>query len=486
MERVGDLLIIVASFLSAYYGRTWLLWLNYRLNLGLPFEGPFLAPLKDYFLVLVVALFVYSVVLSRLGAYGSMRMSSWWRVLWISITASIFALIVLSATLFILKINLSRSFVALFCFEVTILLSIERLTVLRMLRYWRRRGRNFRNLLLCGTGEQAFKVAAEISSRPELGVVIRALGSLKSKEAADLEKDRNLFNKLQSELGLYIPPLLYGAEAIEKSLKERAIDEVLFTDVLEVLPAVEECVLMCSEEGVRTTIAADLFSLGMVHSAMSYFGGMPLIHFQTPPGDRWELTLKRGIDIITSFAFLIFLSPLFLLCAVGVRFSGDGPILFKQKRVGLNGRIFSLYKFRSMYHHAEDDLKLLLENNEMDGPVFKMTDDPRVTPFGRFIRRYSLDELPQLWNVFRGDMSMVGPRPPVPVEVSLYTRGDRRRLSMRPGLTCTWQVSGRNNIKDFRSWVRLDLDYIDNWSLLQDIKLMVRTIPAVLFGTGAR
>jgi len=219
---------------------------------------------------------------------------------------------------------------------------------------------------------------------------------------------------------------------------------------------------------------------------VSFFAGMPLIHFQTPPGDRWELAVKRMIDAVGAALALIVLSPLFLIISVLVKVTSDGLVFFKQKRVGLNGRLFSLYKFRSMYDHSEELLEKLKEKNEMCGPVFKMKDDPRVTPVGRMLRRFSLDELPQLLNVLRGDMSLVGPRPPVPGEVSEYMRKYRRRLSMRPGLTCTWQVSGRSNIKDFDSWVKLDLEYIDNWSLQRDFQIMFRTVPAVLFGVGAR
>jgi exopolysaccharide biosynthesis polyprenyl glycosylphosphotransferase len=251
------------------------------------------------------------------------------------------------------------------------------------------------------------------------------------------------------------------------------------------MPQVEELVLACAEQGVRTTIAADIFSIGLVKSGISYFGGMPLIHFQTPPGDSWKLFLKRAIDGVVSGLLLVLLSPLFVFLAMGVKTS-PGPVFFRQTRMGLNGRLFEMFKFRSMYVGAEKDLQSLREKNEMRGPAFKMRDDPRITPFGRFMRRFSLDELPQLWNVFIGDMSLVGPRPPIPGEVSLYERKSRRRLSMRPGLTCKWQVSGRNEISDFDSWVKLDLDYIDNWSLTGDLLLLIKTVPAVLLGTGAR
>jgi exopolysaccharide biosynthesis polyprenyl glycosylphosphotransferase len=236
---------------------------------------------------------------------------------------------------------------------------------------------------------------------------------------------------------------------------------------------------------VRTTIAADIFSLGLMKSEISYFGGMPLIHFQTPPGESWQLAIKRAMDIVVAAVALVLLSPLFVFLAVGVKLT-RGPVFFRQTRMGLNGRLFQMYKFRSMLVGAERDLGALKARNEMSGPVFKMRDDPRITSFGRFMRRFSLDELPQLWNVLVGDMSLVGPRPPIPGEVSLYDRKSRRRLSMRPGLTCTWQVSGRNEITDFQDWVALDLQYIDNWSLLKDMALLLRTIPAVLLGTGAR
>jgi lipopolysaccharide/colanic/teichoic acid biosynthesis glycosyltransferase len=197
------------------------------------------------------------------------------------------------------------------------------------------------------------------------------------------------------------------------------------------------------------------------------------------------LVAKRALDIAVASVALVALSPLFLVVALGVKRT-PGSVLFRQTRVGLNGRLFQMLKFRSMYSGSEHGLQELKSHNEMTGPVFKMRDDPRVTPFGRFMRRFSLDELPQLWNVLMGDMSLVGPRPPIPGEVGLYARRSRRRLSMRPGLTCTWQVSGRNEIKDFESWVKLDLEYIDNWSLAGDLVLLIRTIPAVVLGTGAR
>ncbi len=484
LERLGDNAIIVAAFFAAYYGRDSLIFWNDILDLNLPFKGKaVLAPIKDYVLVLGVALLGYTLSLNLMGAYSSMRLSSVWRLFRVALVSSVVVFISLAATLFVLKIDISRSFVALFVVLAGCGLALERYSVLKFLRYWRRKGRNFRNVVICGVGEQAVRLAREIVARPELGIHIRGFADLRSPDLHQAVTSQQLRRDLEGTVR--VGRVMVGTSAVCRALEDYAIDEVIFTDVVDVMPQVEEMILVCTEQGVRTTIAADLFSIGLIKSGMSYFGGMPLIHFQTPPGDSWELALKRAIDLAVSGAALLMFSPLFLALALGVKTS-RGPVIFRQTRVGLNGRLFQMLKFRSMYDGAEKELAELKAKNEMDGPAFKMKDDPRVTPFGRFLRRFSLDELPQLWNVFIGEMSLVGPRPPIPGEVSLYERSSRRRLSMRPGLTCTWQVSGRNEIKDFDSWVKLDLQYIDNWSLFGDFVLLLRTIPAVLFGVGAR
>jgi exopolysaccharide biosynthesis polyprenyl glycosylphosphotransferase len=450
--------------------------------LGLPFAGEELLPINDYVVVLLSGLIGYSVVLNLMGAYGSMRLTSVWRLLKISCVSSGFVFFVLAATLFLLKFPISRSFIGLFVLLAGCGLTLQRYVVLKLLRYWRRQGRNFRNVIVCGVGAQALRLAREIVSRPELGIHIRCFAVLDTKgDSGDDVRALREGLRHSQQTGR----VLLGTDEVCKALEDYAIDEVIFTDIVPVMTEVEELILACAEQGVRTTIAADIFSIGLVKSGISYFGGMPLIHFQTPPGDSWKLFLKRVIDIVVSGVSLVVLAPVFICIAIGVKTS-KGPVFFTQTRMGLNGRLFHMYKFRSMVVGSEHALKDLKTRNEMRGPVFKMRDDPRVTPFGRFLRRFSLDELPQLWNVFMGDMSLVGPRPPIPGEVSLYDRRSRRRLSMRPGLTCTWQVSGRNDIADFDSWVKLDLNYIDNWSLTGDLVLLARTVPAVLLGTGAR
>ncbi len=482
LERLGDNLIILASFFAAYYGRSSFLFWDEFLGLKLPFRGEELAPLRTYYPVIFVALPLYNFILTSLGAYSRMRLATSWQLFRISIVSSLVVFFGIAAILFILKLDLSRIVLGLFCVLVSLFLAVERYAILMLLRYWRSKGRNFRNILIVGVGEQAKLFASQVTSRKELGIRLVGFGVLDGHGYTSESRGNGA-------LALKLTPMsgrvFSGIPDIERAVQRHAVDEVIFTEIVSALPQAEELMLILSEQGVRVTIAADLFSVGMIRSEVSYFGNIPLIHYQPPPGDSSSLAVKRGLDILLSACLLLLSAPLMGIIAIGVKLSSPGPILFRQKRVGLAGRIFSLYKFRSMTEGAERKLEELRANNEMRGPAFKIKDDPRITKFGKFLRRYSLDELPQLWNVFRGDMSLVGPRPPVPGEVNQYVRRYRRRLSMRPGLTCTWQVSGRNEIIDFENWVKLDLEYIDSWSLLGDLKILLKTIPAVLRGTGA-
>jgi exopolysaccharide biosynthesis polyprenyl glycosylphosphotransferase len=229
---------------------------------------------------------------------------------------------------------------------------------------------------------------------------------------------------------------------------------------------------------------ANFLGLSVARAELEDFDGWSVLTFSSTPQDVEALLVKRIVDVGLSALALLVLSPLLLLVTILVRLDG-GPALFSQERSGLYGKTFRMWKFRSMVVDAEDQRAALEAKNEMTGPVFKIAHDPRVTTLGSFLRRSSIDELPQLWNVLRGEMSIVGPRPPIVAEVKKYQRWQMRRLSMKPGLTCIWQVSGRNDV-DFDTWMRQDLQYIDNWSLFLDVKLMVQTLPVVLMGTGAR
>ena len=250
---------------------------------------------------------------------------------------------------------------------------------------------------------------------------------------------------------------------------------------------VEYVIRACELEGVEVWLIADFFSTQISRTSFDELVGRPLLIFRTTPEASWQSFVKQVMDLFGAFVLLLVLSPVFLTIAAVIKFTSPGPVFFRQKRSGLNGTPFTIYKFRTMGTNAEQLKHELAAMNEMSGPVFKVTNDPRVTPVGKFLRKYSLDELPQLFNVLRGEMSLVGPRPLPVDEVKRFDNlAHRRRLSVKPGLTCLWQISGRNQISDFKEWVRLDLEYIDNWTIWLDLKILLKTIPAVLRGTGAK
>ncbi len=280
--------------------------------------------------------------------------------------------------------------------------------------------------------------------------------------------------------------VLGGLSQLPNLLRANPIDRVVFVVPRGWLSYIEESVLYCETLGVTVSIAVDLFKTKFTIARDENFMGLPMISFESTPDKVGQLFVKRLFDFVVAGTGMIVLAPLFLTIAALVKLTSPGPVFFKQQRCSLNGRTFELYKFRTMVIDAEEKLGDLLKHNEMKGPAFKMANDPRITPLGHFLRKTSLDELPQLGNVFKGEMSLVGPRPPIPKEVEQYDHWQRRRLSMRPGITCLWQVGGRNKITDFNQWSKLDLEYIDNWSLGLDFKILLKTVPVVLFGIGAK
>jgi exopolysaccharide biosynthesis polyprenyl glycosylphosphotransferase len=250
-------------------------------------------------------------------------------------------------------------------------------------------------------------------------------------------------------------------------------------------PVVETIVHLCEEQGIIVRVQPEIFNLKVAKWHMDMLDGMPMVTIRSGPPDGWSLVAKRLIDICGSAVFLLAAAPLMLLTAVLIKLDSPGPVFFKQERVGLHKRRFQLIKFRTMTEGAERQQQLLEHLNEADGPVFKIKDDPRITRVGKFLRRFSIDELPQLFNVLKGEMSLVGPRPlPVRDVQRIALQWHKRRLSMKPGVTCLWQVNGRSDVS-FDHWVRMDLEYIDKWSLGLDLKILLRTIPTVLKGAGA-
>ena len=349
------------------------------------------------------------------------------------------------------------------------LLLLEKIAVFSIMHHVRRRGFNYRRLLVVGTGSRAANFIKKIQSHPEWGLQI--LGAIDDEPDREFEKGKDI---------KIIGPL----KDLSKILRRHAVDEVVFVVPRLRLNHIEDAVYACEIVGIKATIAADLFDSKIARSRLECIDDIPLITFETTVAKEWQLFIKRAMDIVISGLSIILLTPLFFIVAILIKLTSRGPALFKQERSGLNGRKFVLYKFRTMYKGADKKLSELKTLNEMEGPVFKIKKDPRIMPIGRILRKFSIDELPQLFNVFAGHMSLIGSRPPIPKEVAQYESWQRRRLSMRPGITCLWQTSGRNKI-DFNEWIKLDLEYLDKWSLWLDFKILVKTIPVVLFGIGA-
>jgi exopolysaccharide biosynthesis polyprenyl glycosylphosphotransferase len=330
-----------------------------------------------------------------------------------------------------------------------------------------------RSFLLVGGGPEVIDIARTIETHEAHGMrlvgFIRTGASLSTLlEQAPLRGSYSVFDLAQ------LPELL----------RQQVIDEVIFAITKDDLERLGESFRACEVEGVKSRVLLTFFPHEISKVYLEHLGEKPLLTFATTPENEYLLLLKRVLDFVLALLLLVFLSPLMALLALLIRLTSGSPVLFRQTRCGLSGRKFTLYKFRSMRPDADLGREELEALNEVDGPVFKISRDPRCTPIGRFMRKFSLDELPQLLNILKGDMSFVGPRPPLPEEVVKYESWQRRRLRMLPGLTCLWALEGRSRLS-FRRWMELDLDYIDHWSLALDCKILLKTVPIVLLGRGA-
>lgn len=270
------------------------------------------------------------------------------------------------------------------------------------------------------------------------------------------------------------------------AMRTHSISRVIFAAQHIHFGRIEEAVQACETEGVESWVCADFFQTSIARPTFDVLGGRLMLVFHTTPQVSWSLWCKEGLDRLAALVILILSLPLWLVAMIGIRLSSRGPVFFQQERAGRYGKPFRMWKFRTMHANAESMQRELEQQNEMDGPVFKIRKDPRIFAFGSWLRKFSIDELPQLINVLKGEMSLVGPRPLPLYEIQKIEKdAQRRRLSVKPGLTCLWQVSGRNHITSFDEWVALDLKYIDNWSLWLDLKILAQTVPAVMRGNGA-
>lgn len=427
-----------------------------------------------YVVLLPTLLIMWGVLLYYFGMYNSFRTKQISDILFIVIETTFLGAGLFGSFLFITKTqSISRLQIGYSFLLAAFFISIEKIFLIKYFQYQRKKGINTRNFLIVGTGKRTQHFINMIDNHAEWGIkVIGLVDDDTSRVSAGTMCGHKVLGTLDD-----IPDIIHN----------QVVDEVLFVVPRSWLNKIEKVIsYVCEVEGIKVNIALDLFEHRLSKAKYSYLDTLPLLTFDRAPDELIQLLIKRLFDLFSSAIAIILLSPVFLITAIIIKVSSKGPIFFRQQRCSLNGRSFTLYKFRTMVVGAEAKLKELLAYNEMQGPVFKMENDPRLTKVGKFLRKFSIDELPQFWNVLRGDMSLVGPRPPIPAEVDKYEPWQRRRLSMRPGITCLWQACGRNKINDFDEWMELDLEYIDNWSLWFDFKILMKTVPVVLFGTGAK
>jgi exopolysaccharide biosynthesis polyprenyl glycosylphosphotransferase len=463
----ADLALTSAAFFVAFWVR----------DLILPALAPErfptgLFPLSEYIKVYPLVLVIWSALLFTYHSYHSHRTVPLTREALTIFRVVIVGNVLLATFAYLLPLRqLSRAWFILFGVFSALFLVAEKVLVRVIARYVRSKGLNYRTILIVGTGRRALEIARMIEGHKYWGYKILGFVSDGHRLSNGWASYRIFGN---------VPDL----KRILESPKTEPIDEIVFAVTRKKLDEMKQIFLMCEELGIRTRVAMNFFHNRVARIELEELEGVPFLTFTTTPSNETQLAAKRLLDVAVSMLLLVLAAPIVVLAAIAIRLTSPGSVLFKQERLGLNGRIFTLYKFRTMIEDAHERRSEVVHLNEMNGPVFKAKSDPRITPIGRVLRKFSLDEIPQLWNVLKGDMSLVGPRPPIPEEVESYHRWHRRRLSMKPGLTCLWQVSGRNNV-DFDRWMEMDLQYIDNWSPSLDFKILLRTIPAVLSGRGA-
>jgi exopolysaccharide biosynthesis polyprenyl glycosylphosphotransferase len=426
-------------------------------------------------LVFAMAVLVYGwhSVFAMIGLHRSRRLSTGMREEVVDILkASLMATVLVAVTAWLFRVtSITASSALRFLVLSAGSMIASRVIMRRFLKTVRRGGRNLRHLVIAGTNPRALGFASDILAHPELGY--RLEGFI----------DSTWFGP---KMHAGSPEIVCGVHGFRAYLRDHVVDElVVALPIKSSYAEAHQLVEVCREQGIVVRVLSDFFDVSTSRTRIDQFETNPVVSIYTFPIDEMPVTAKRVLDVLFSAAVITLLSPVLLIALILVKLESEGPAIFAQERVGLNKRRFRMFKLRTMVRDAERLQPQLESKNEAQGPVFKIKDDPRITRIGRVLRKTSLDELPQLFNVLTGDMSLVGPRPlPVRDYKGFNHDWQRRRFSVRPGITCLWQVSGRSGIS-FNQWMDLDMEYIDNWSIWLDMKILARTIPAVVRGSGA-
>ena len=483
---LSDCLMLCVAFLLVSWLRTHFLSALFVQNLiqgpvldwivDTLYDGNFTVPPESeiYFDVhinlMILSVGLWLLCLKYQGAYDMGRFTSLSTESFTVLKAALYATSILFAIGFIFRFGFfPRTIVVGFPLVSILFLKLEKALLWYVVKLLHQKGYGRKKLLIVGTGQKAEEVIEAAKQHQEMGFdVVGVVG-----------EDRAM-------VGSYINrvKILGAFKDILEVLHKNEIDEVVFAVPVGQLENIKGALTLCEQEGVHTHIISDFFRTMTAKIRAETLYGLPTLSFSTVPNKEWQFFVKRIFDVLVASILLVLLTPVLLVIAVGIKLTSDGPILYHWRVVGLNKKNFVSYKFRTMVTNA-DALKMqLMELNEMEGPAFKMREDPRITGIGKWLRKFSLDELPQLFSVLKGDMSLVGPRPPLVTEIDKFDSWQRRKLSVKPGMTCLWQVRGRNQISDFDDWVRLDLEYIDEWSFWLDIKILLKTALVVVRGDG--
>lgn len=445
-----DMIFLFIAFISAY---------------TFTMQFTFLYSIQDYFWVLIIYIPFWAFSMGAMGMYNKTTFNYYDRIFRNVLIATLFSGIAVAVLFYMTKNSFfsRRLFSALIICTVLFLLAERYIFLLLFSKY---RSTSDKKVLIIGTQPLINKFEYYLNKTQ---ISMNIIGYLKLDENGNSGNDS-----------------LHCLDNLPDMLKDNIIDEIIMAIPKEYVFAIENQIQLCEEMGITVRVLLDLYDLKIAKTFLNSIGDIPMLTYHTVSLNNVQLIAKRILDICGASVGLILTGIASLFIIPMIKLDSPGPVFFKQDRVGLNGRVFKLYKFRSMRTDAEAMKKDLMAQNQIKGGLmFKLEKDPRITKVGKFLRMTSLDELPQFWNVFKGDMSLVGTRPPTPDEVSKYLNGHWRRISIKPGLTGLWQVSGRSSIMDFDEVVKLDTCYIDKWTIAEDIKIIFKTIPAIFAKRGA-
>ena len=430
------------------------------------------AEIRDsYILIIIVISVVYEILFDQQKAYSYQRFTSLLREYLIVIKVCFTGSLISLAVLFLFgSRDIPRTIFIVFFFVSLSLFILEKSFLFYAASLIRRKGRNRKRVILIGTGTRARNFITTVKNNFHWGLNIVGM----------LTGDYENIGKEVLEV-----KILDHYNNILQILKTINPEEIIITISTKRFDQIREVLEICEREGVTVRLNSDFFGYITKNVTIDNVYGLSIISFNMLSRSELELFIKRIIDFTGALIALTLFSPFMIIAAIGIWISDGKPVLYNWNVIGIDKKPFKSWKFRTMVKDADKFKKDLINKNEMEGPVFKIKDDPRIIPFGRWLRKWSIDETPQLFSVLKGDMSLVGPRPTFPYELETFQSWQRRKLSIKPGITCLWQVNGRNQIAKFDDWVKLDLEYIDNWSLLLDIKILLKTIPSVLLGKGA-